>query len=94
MLYTFLLTANRIFDAYDETELIAAIIENVDSLGEVDADEDELTTLLSDLFITRRIIGIKTSDFEGEEKTIEIPIPPEILSEKQIEIISVLRKYK
>lgn len=63
MLYSFLLAANILFDIFDDQDLLEAVLENAQSLGEVDCDEDELSTLLADLLVTRRITGVKLPDF-------------------------------
>lgn len=44
------------------------------------------------MFVNRRIIGVKMHEFD-DGFTCEIPIPPEIVTEKSIDIIAILKKY-
>ncbi len=95
LLHSFLLAINILFKIAKNSEVIAAIKENIETLWEVSTDGDELSSLLSDIIINRRIIPRVIFDsMNNNHHTIVIPITSEILWEKQIEFIGLLRKYK
>lgn len=95
LLYSYLLATNSLFKIYNQNEVIESIKENIDTLWEVSTEGDELSALLSDIIINKKIYPRidNTIDF-SDWTVIEIPITSEILWEKQIDLIWVLRKYK
>lgn len=64
MLYSFLLMTNDLFAIYPEEDLLAAILENSKSLHQVNDEGDELSTLLSDLLVNRRIMASRRNSFD------------------------------
>lgn len=94
MLYSYLLAVNRIYDIFPEDDVLNAITENLAVMEGVLKENDELSSLLADLLITRRIVGRKRkADWNSEDYKVEIPVPTEVLSEKQIDIVSCLKAY-
>lgn len=95
LLYSFLLATNIIFKITDNNKVLSAIEDNINTLWEVVAEWDELTWLLSEIIINRRISPRLDSDFAYTDKwTIVIPVTSDIIAEKQIDFIAILRKYK
>jgi len=45
------------------------------------------------MLVTRRIMAVRVNTFE-DGYTCNVPLPPEVLSEKQVDVISILKKYK
>lgn len=95
MLYSYLIATSILFDVYDSKKILDLIKDNIWVLSEVNTDWDELSWLLSDLIINRRVIPKVTYGSSiSREFVIEVPITSNILREKQIELIGILKKYK
>lgn len=95
LLHSYLLALNILFKIGKNSDVLAAIKDNIETLWEVSTDGDELSSLLSDIIINRRIIPrVIFDNSDHNHHTIEIPVTSEILWEKQIEFIGLLRKYK
>lgn len=94
MLYAYALVINEMYWVYDKWELIKTLIENRDMLSAIQNESNELAELLSDLLISRRIVGRKYYDVVSDTYwKLEIAVPPEVVNEKQIDIVSVTKKY-
>jgi len=95
VLYAFPLAVNILFKVVSPEKVVNVIKENLSTLGEVSTEWDELSSLLSDIVITRRITPrIVQYAMDWWDIIIEVPITNEILWEKQIDLISILREYK
>ena len=79
------------YDIVDEKKLLALIIDNIWILNIVAEWNDELTSMLSYLIITKRISPSKTVIWEWLN-IIEIPVTDEIIRTKQIDFVWLLKK--
>lgn len=93
MLYTYLLAINRMYKIFHEDVFIEALASNRDVLSSIQNESNELSELLSDLLITRRIVWRKVFDMHWNISRLEIALPPEVVNEKQIDIVSATKKY-
>lgn len=73
---------------------IASIIKyNVGVIEASSAQQDELSSVLSDAILTKRFIPVKRYSFVNSEYTIELPLTSEFINEKSVHLIAIQKKY-
>lgn len=73
---------------------IASIIKyNVGIIESSSAQQDELSSVLSDAILVKRFIPIKRYSFANDEYTIELPLTSEFINEKSVHLIAIQKKY-
>lgn len=73
---------------------IASIIKyNVGVIEASSAQQDELSSVLSDAILTKRFIPVKRYSFANGEYTIELPLTSEFINEKSVHLIAIQKKY-
>lgn len=98
MLYSFVLATNYMIKIVDNKLLLDTIKENFELLWEADLDSDDVSALLSHFIITHRIRpSFNYNTFEdswSSKLQWSISLSWEILAEKRIDVINMLKKYR
>jgi hypothetical protein len=91
MIYAFILCVNEWFNIYLETDLVAAIKENLELSASVDNSQSPLSTLLSDIITKNKIRPTKQDVDDGYN--IIVPLPREIINTRKFDLVSIIKKY-
>lgn len=91
LLYSFLLTVNRMFSIYIEEELIQQILDNIALHNTIDKENNVLWNLLSELIIKNKIAPTLTE--KEDYWQITIPYTMDIRWQNKIMFIDVTQQY-
>lgn len=98
MLYSFVLATNYMIKIVDNKLLLDTIKENFELLWQAELDSDDVSALISHFVITNRIrpsFNYNTFEDSWSSKLVwSIALNWEILAEKRIDIINMLKKFK
>lgn len=91
LLYSFLLTTNKIFSIFDQDELIEAFLENIQLHKDIDKENNVLSNLLAELILRNR--SIPTLKNTQNWWMISIPFTQEFKQSGKIMLMDVLKQY-
>ena len=98
LLYSFVLATNYMIKIVDNSLLLDTIKQNFELLWQADLDSDDVSSLLSHFIISNRIrpsLNYSTFEDSWNSKLVwTITLNQEILAEKRVDIIGMLKAYK
>lgn len=93
MLNTYLYAMAMMLGFKNLKEIATIIKYNVGVIEASSAQQDELSSVLSDAILTKRFIPVKRHSFANGEYTIELPLTSEFINEKSVHLIAIQKKY-
>lgn len=93
MLNTYLYAMALMLGFKNLKEIASIIKYNVGIIEASSAQQDELSSVLSDAILVKRFIPIKRYSFANDEYTIELPLTSEFINEKSVHLIAIQKKY-
>lgn len=91
LLYTFLLTVNRMYNIFMEDELIAAMEDNIEMLESIEKTNNVLWNLLSELIIRQKIFPTITK--KDTHWLITVPYTMELRAQNMVAFIDTVKQY-
>lgn len=93
LLYTFILTVNRVFNIFLEDELLKAISENIEMIDSIEKTNNILGNILSELIIKNKIIPTISKNDSEWFWQITVPYTMELRSQNLVLFIDIAKQY-